>query len=100
MSASDVVVGRTTRRIRQCRELPGVWQVIFEQDVRWLPGHLPDSDRAAPPHDGYYEVQEGSRIFRFAYPALAAGHMYDRRMTADIARGRTVDDALRDTDGW
>lgn len=101
MSATDVVVGRLTRRIRQARLTPGEWQPCLSFDVRWLPGSMPNERNGMPVHDGYYEVLETGRAVEFfAYPHVAAGYLYQRQLEDRVAKGETIENALRETNGW
>jgi tetratricopeptide (TPR) repeat protein len=100
MSATDVVVGRATRRIRETRSTPGRWIQVLTHEVRWLPDAIPGSGPDAPPHDGHYEVRMGHEIHVFAYPALAASHIYRRGMDVTLPMGKTIEDALADTAKW
>jgi hypothetical protein len=100
VSATDVVVGRLTRRIREARSAPGAWLDALTHEVRWLPGRLPGSGPLDPVHDGYYEVRRGGDMYSFAYPSAAAGYIVLQRMTVTLPLGLTIDDALEETEAW
>src|SRR5574337_139223 len=80
VSATDVVVGRIIRRVRQAR-LTDAPVHIFGCEVSWRPGPLPGELPHSPPHDGYYEVRHPRReSCCFAYAHLAASFVEDIRM--------------------
>ncbi len=66
-----------------------------------MPGRLPDVPAEAPIHDGYYEVRgAGRQDSRAAYAHMAARDVFDRQLGTRLARGETIDDALRETEAW